>query len=134
MINLNQGDNLIITTLKEKSINLQLPLYYTWKLYNKDSHKEYILSCDDLSNSPYYDSFSFSIGSINSPTGSVAQFIADQGTFEYKVYQMPSQYNLNITSTSSQIETGILTITGTSSNLISFTQSDDCIIKIYKHI
>ena len=44
--------------------------YYTFKIISCDSFKEYIFSPSNFSQSPYYDAFTVSVGTVSSPTGS----------------------------------------------------------------
>ena len=120
----------VIATLKEKSPNL-VTTNYTWRLYNKDSHQEYIFSVEDHTTSPYYDAFTISVGTPSNATGSTVRIDAPAGTYNYFVYQMTNPYDLNINNALAQVENGILTINGTSSEIISFTQSDDDTIRVF---
>jgi hypothetical protein len=100
-------------------------------LYNKDSHQEYIFSVEDHTNSPYYDAFTISVGTPSNATGSSVTINAPAGTYNYFVYQMTNPYDLNINNALVEVEVGILTINGTSSAIISFTQSDDDVIRVF---
>ena len=123
----------VITTLKEKSPNL-FTTNYTWRLYNKDSHQEYIFSVEDHTNSNYYDAFTISVGTPSNATGSSVRLDAPAGTYDYFIYQTTNAYDLDINNALAQVENGILTINGTSSPVISFTQSDDDTIKVFNEL
>lgn len=123
----------MITTLKEKSPNL-FTTNYTWRLYNKDSHQEYIFSVEDHTNSNYYDAFTISVGTPSNATGSSVRLDAPAGTYDYFIYQTTNAYDLDINNALAQVENGILTINGTSSPVISFTQSDDDTIKVFNEL
>ena len=134
MINLSATQSVeVIATLKEKSPNL-LTTNYTWRLYNKDSHQEYVFSVEDHTNSPYYDAFTISVGTPSNATGSSVRINAPAGTYNYFVYQMTNPYDLNINNALAEVENGILTINGTSSPVISFTQSDDDVIRVFNEL
>ncbi len=123
----------MITTLKEKSFNL-LTNNYTWKLYNKDSHQEYIFSVEDHTTSDYYDAFTISVGTPSAATGSTVRINAPAGTYDYSIYQTTNPYDLNINNSLGLVEVGILTINGTYSAQISFTQSDYDTIKVFNEL
>lgn len=123
----------MIVTLKEKSPDF-LTTNYTWRLYNKDSHQEYIFSVEDHSTSDYYDAFTMSVGTPSNATGSSVRLDAPAGTYDYFVYQTANAYDLNIANALAQVENGILTINATSSPVISFTQSDDDTIKVFNEL
>jgi hypothetical protein len=114
--------------------------YYTFKIISCDSFDEYVFSPFNFSQSPYYDAFTVSIGTVSSPTGSVV-LNADTGQYNFYVYKMPNEYNLNIGSASYQTEAGILQIMDPNTfnweggNVgISFTQSDADTIKVFTEL
>lgn len=119
-------------TLREKALN-QLNSYYTWKISNRGSFEEYIFAPDNNSTSPYYDSFTLSIGTQTSLTSSVV-LNCEMGEYHYSIYEMDSQYNFDLNMSLGVVETGLLIIEGTSSNIISFTESDDDTIKIFNEL
>lgn len=114
--------------------------YYTFKIVSCDSFKEYVFSPFNFSKSPYYDAFTVSVGTQSSPTGSVI-INADAGQYNFSVYKMPNEYNLNIGSASYITEEGILQIMdpnnfnweGTNEPT-AFTQSDADTIKIFTEL
>lgn len=113
--------------------------YYTFKIISCDSFDEYIFSPTNFGQSPYYDSFTVSIGTQSSATGSVV-IDAEAGQYNFYVYKMPDEYNLNIASASYLTEAGILQIIGSFSfsNPIvvpnAFTQSDADTIKVFTEL
>lgn len=111
----------MVLTLSEKASNVNP--YYTWLLSNRDSLVETIISPDNFSTSPYYDSFTISIGTAVSLTSSVT-INAVAGEYHYSVYEMNTQYDLNLNNSIGLVETGLLMITGTSTPFVSFTASE----------
>lgn len=111
----------MVLTLSEKTININP--HYTWKLSNRDSLIDYIISPDNFSMSPYYDSFTISIGTPVSLTSSVVLNIP-AGEYHYSVYEMPTQYDLDIDNAIGVAEVGLMIISGTSTPFISFTASE----------
>jgi hypothetical protein len=112
--------------------------YYTFKIESCDSFKEYVFSPSNGSESAYYDSFTLSVGSPSVATGSVVLNI-EAGQYNYEVYKMPTEYNLNIASASYVVSKGIFQVIGTSSVYtspvpISFTQSDADTIKVFTEL
>ena len=112
--------------------------YYTFKITSCDSFTEYVFSPDNFSQSPYYDAFTLSIGSVSSPTGSVV-INAEAGQYNFEVYRMPNAYNLNIASASYITEQGILQIIGEGTvynptTPVVFTQSDADTIKVFNEL
>jgi len=112
----------VVLTLSEKTSNVNP--YYTWVLSNRDSLVDTIISPDNFSTSPYYDSFTLSIGTAVSLTSSVVMNV-EAGEYHYSVYEMTTQYDLNISNSVGLVETGLLIITGTSTPFVSFTASED---------
>lgn len=112
--------------------------YYTFKIESCDSFKEYVFSPANNSQSAYYDSFTLSVGSVSNPTGSVVLNI-DAGQYNYEIYKMPTEYNLNVASASYVVSKGIFQVIGTGSIYtnpvpVSFTQSDSDTIKVFTEL
>lgn len=114
--------------------------YYTFQITSCDSFEQYIFSPYNFSQSPYYDAFTVSVGNTVSATGSAVMIDAEAGQYNFSVYKMPTEYNLNIASASYLTEQGILQITGPGFNLeggnggIAFTQSDADTIKVFTEL
>lgn len=119
----NLGDNQLIVTLYEKCSNVTDP-YFTWEIEHCDSKTKYQLFMSDNSSSPYYyNSFTFS----NSGT-------YKNGQYTYKVYEMATASNLDISQAIGLVENGILEISGTYSlNIKSFTQSNYRVVKSFQN-
>jgi hypothetical protein len=120
----------VVVTLREKS-NLINP-YYTWRLINKNSFDEWIISPDNNSTSNYYDAFTISIGVNFNPTSSVI-IDAVQGQYDYFIYEMNTEYDLDLLNSLGLMESGILEIIGTAPSIISFTGSNDT-IKVFNEL
>jgi hypothetical protein len=112
----------VVLTLSEKVSNPINP-YYTWTLSNRDTLVTTTISPDNFSTSPYYDSFTLSIGTAVSLTSSVVMNLT-AGEYHYSVYEMTTEYDLNIQNAIGLVETGLLMITGTSTPFVSFTASE----------
>jgi hypothetical protein len=112
----------VVLTLSEKVSNPINP-YYTWTLSNRDTLVTTTISPDNFSTSPYYDSFTLSIGTAVSLTSSVVMNLT-AGEYHYSVYEMATEYDLNIQNAIGLVETGLLMITGTSTPFVSFTASE----------
>lgn len=122
----------MIATLREKSSNL-INHYYTWKIVNKNSFDEYIFSADNNTTSNYYDSFTISIGTPMTLTSSIV-LDAVAGQYDYFVYEMNTNYDLNLNNSLGLVEMGILIISGTDSSIISFTESNDDTIRVFNEL
>lgn len=115
--------------------------YYTFEIISCDTFDKYVFSPDNWSDSPYYDSFTVSIGTSSiSMTGSV-MINADAGQYNFTVYKMPTIYNLTIASASYITENGILQITDVNgfnwfapSEPTAFTQSDSSTITAFTEL
>ena len=112
--------------------------YYTFKIISCDSFGEYIFSPTNFSTSAYYDAFTVSVGTPSNPTGSVVLNI-NAGQYNYEMYKMPTEYNLNIASASYIVSQGIFQVIGTGSIYtapvpISFTASDADTIKVFTEL
>ena len=104
-----------------------LPTYFTWRITDADTNKQYIFTNDDISPAPwYYNMFTFSVvpGATYGLTAGI--ITAQQGVYTYEVYQTKNQYDL--TTNGILLETGILNIEGTYSVVKTFTQSAGNII------
>ena len=114
--------------------------YYTFQIVSCDTFDEYVFSPDNFSEGPYYDSFTVSVGMTISMTGSV-MINADAGQYNFTVYKMPTEYNLNVASASYVTEKGILQITDVNgfnwfapSEPTEFTQSDSDTLKAFTEL
>lgn len=126
------ASNEVIVTLYEKCINQTNP-FFCWRLVNKESNQTTLFYQDDHSKAPYYyNAFTVSI----STTEGVTQGIIDisGGEYTYTVYEMNEQYSLDYENPVRVVETGILIVPVTYSQIISYTQSDDDVIVSYKNI
>lgn len=125
--------NKVVVTLREKS-TLITP-YYTWEIQNQNSLDTYVFSADNFSLSPYYDAFTISIGTSSSLTSSVTLDLVP-GEYHYTVYESATQWSLNITSTSSVVEVGLLFVLATFSliDIVSFTESNDDTIRVFNEL
>lgn len=116
--------------------------YYTFKITSCDTFKEYVFSPQNFSQSPYYDAFTVSVGNTVSMTGSSVMINAETGQYNFSVYKMPTEYNLNVNAASYMTEQGIIQITGPDSFNWSapnyptdvFTQSDADTIKAFTEL
>jgi hypothetical protein len=122
----------VIATLREKASNLVNP-YYTWKIVNKNSFDEYIFSADNNTTSVYYDSFTLSVGTPSSLTSSVT-IDAVAGQYDYFVYEMNNNYDLDLNNSLGLVEMGIMMINGTYSDIISFTESNYDTIRVFNEL
>lgn len=111
----------VIVNLYALSSNITNP-YFTWKIVNKDTETETIFYQDDHSISPYdYNAFTLSVATYSGLTAGVID--VPMGQYEFFIYETNTQYDLIITTSSNLVKTGILQVTGTSSEIPSFTQS-----------
>lgn len=127
----------MIATLKEKTSNLLNP-YYVWKLVNRDSFEEYVIAPDDNSNSYYYDSFTMSVGTPFVSTGADVIIDAVPGQYDYFVYEVSIEYDVDLTSIVGEVENGILIIEGNQSKIsdtaIVFTASNSDTTKVFNEL
>jgi len=122
----NTSSNVTVT-LREKANGLNP--YYTWVLIDKESKLTYTYSADNFSNSPYFDSFTFTNG-VGSPTAGYIPLSG--GEYEYEVYEKTLQYDLNISVNDNLVERGILIIGNTYSNIQQYTQSTYQEVYVYR--
>lgn len=115
----NNSSGAVYVTLQENVVNVATASF-TWRLINKESLQNYVFWADDFSTSPYYDSFTISIGPGSATAGYVN---CGYGQFTYEVYEMPNPYDLNLNNAIGMVETGILIVNPTYSVNASFTQS-----------
>lgn len=132
MIYLTQNQNNLVTvTLWELCENLVNP-FFTWKITDKGTNNSIVFTTNDYSSSPYYyNYFTVSVVSLSgtaTPRGSTAGVIyANTGTYDYVVYEMVNQYDLNLNNAIGTVETGILQINGTYSSYLVDTTSNGTI-------
>jgi hypothetical protein len=106
--------------LKDKC--LSLTPYFTFEFIN-DSTNDYIYACaNDFSTSAYWSAFTFSIvsGTAGLTQGQVNLKV---GEHKYNVYEMSTQYNLNVNQAVRLVDTGICLVGNTYSNILSSSQS-----------
>lgn len=125
--------NKVVVTLREKS-TLITP-YYTWEIVNQNSFDTTIFSPDNFSVSPYYDAFTISIGTPSSLTSSVVLDLVP-GEYHYTVYEMNTQYDLNIQNAVDEVEIGLFIVDGTYSlsDIVTFTQSNNDTIRVFNSL
>lgn len=142
-----------LSTLEPKTITLQsnknqtttsdvadlITNFYTFKIVSCDSFDEVVFSPYNFSGSPYYDSFTVSVGATISLTGSSVMIDVEPGQYNYDVYKMPNEYNLNIASASYVVGSGILQIVSADSiysspQPVTFTQSDADTIRVFNEL
>lgn len=131
MIYLSDGVNNITITPYEKSSQIQP--YYTWQIVRKGSFEEVIFYQDDISYAPWYWSeFEITLNVVDEPTQGF--ILANAGEWTYNVWEMPGPNILDLTQAIGLVETGILIISGTSTNDSEYTGNDDSQIIYYKNI
>ena len=128
----NTQSSTVTVTLYENCKNIYNP-YFLWQITDKSSFNSILFTADDHSYSPYYfNQFTFSVVSITgttTPYGSTNGTIyTNTGTYDYKVYEMANQYDLDIKNAVGLVEEGILTIAGSYSSYLVNTQNDDATI------
>lgn len=116
----NQTQSVVLTLSESKTI---VNPYWTFVISNRDTLVETTFAPDNFSTSPYYDSFTISIGASVSLTASVVLDI-NAGEYHYSVYEMNSPYDLNIQNSIGVAEVGLMIVSGTSTPFISFTASE----------
>jgi hypothetical protein len=127
------SSNKVIVTLKEFSFLTQS--YYTFELVNQNSYDGFIFSPDNNSLSPYYDSFTVSIGTAVSLTGSVVLNL-ESGEYHYSVHEMATQYDLDLNNSVGVVEVGLLMVASTYSlnDIKSFTESNYDTIRVFNEL
>ena len=133
MIYLNQiNNNELIVTLYECCTNVVNP-YFTFELTDTNTKDIILFTADDHSNNAwYYNSFTVSVQNISgtaTPYGLTSGVIyANQGTYNYKVYEMANAYDLNTENAIGVAEVGTLIINGTYSQYVINTDSDVVVV------
>ena len=115
--------------------------YYTFKMTSTDSFEEYVFSPKNNSSSPYYDAFTISVGTTSISMTNSVKIDAASGQYNFEVYKMPTEFNLNIASASYLTESGIIQVVGEDfvyGSLIvvpdAFTASDADTIKVFTEL
>jgi hypothetical protein len=123
--------NVVVRSLYGSCNNITNP-FFTWRVVDRNGYNEYIFTTDDNSDSSYYyNSFTISVG-IGSATA--GYFNGNPGEHHYYIYEKSTQYDLTISDNDRLVDVGLLYITSTSSEPISFTHSDNDIIYYFKNL
>lgn len=123
----------LITTTPQNRLSLATN-NFTWKITNRDSFVEYTFAPENYSNSLYYASFTLSVGTPTSSTGSNVVLNLDAGEYHYSIYQTTNPYDLTLTSSLGLVEVGILIVDGTSSTPQQFTASNQDTVRVFKDL
>ena len=118
----------VVVTLNDL-VSLTQSAYFTWKILSKNSLEETIFEADDFSISPYYNSFTLSVGTLSSLTGSNVTLDIEQGEYEYTIYQTSNQYSLSTDGL--VLERGLMICLGTGSVDSTFTESNDDTVRVF---
>jgi hypothetical protein len=106
--------------------------YYTWQLIRKGGFNEVIFYAETNSPVPeYWQSFTISCATYSGLTAGIIN--VNSGEYTFNVYEMGTPYNLNIAS-GSLCKTGICIISGTTTDVKSYSGTDNETIKYYKNI
>ncbi len=113
------GDNKLIFTLREKTIN-QVDPFYTFQLIKKDTDVSTMFFSFNNTNSPYYDSFTLSVVTQSiSPTQSRVEL--EFGEYNYNIYEKSEPYSLTFSSSDNIVEQGIITYKGLTNSIVDAT-------------
>jgi len=123
----------VTVTLQENAISVNP--YYAWNIVNIETNASIVFCADDYSPYPCnYNQFTFSVVSIASngtATGSTNGTIyANAGVYNYAVFEMNTQYDLNLNNSVGIVEKGLLTITGTYTPYTVNTANDNMVIVV----
>ena len=106
--------------------------FYNFRIISADGFYTYVFAPDNYSTSPYYFGFTVSVGSPQTLTGSNVTLNIAAGEYNYIVTSSNTPYSLTVSN--NIIDVGIMIVEGTSSQPISYTQSDDDTIIVYTNI
>lgn len=125
------GTSSVTTTLYEKCSN-QVNPFFTWRILDKDSNFETIFTTDDFSTVPYYyNSFTISVATYSGLTAGIINI--DGGQYSYEIYEMTNQYDLDLANAVGLVESGLITINVTYSQIQSYTASSNT-TNVYKNL
>lgn len=125
-----ESENYIIVTAFEfaKFYN------YTIEIYSKNTQNSIYISPNNLSTSNYYDRFK--INCFNnipiSLTGSNVNIHLDRGLYIYRIYDTPTQYQLDVNGCEI-VETGLIRIEG-EDDYIFYNNNDNNSYIVYNNI
>jgi hypothetical protein len=124
MIYLETGDNKVVFTLYENCQNVVNP-YFTFKIIDKDRENSIIFTATaDNSPHPYYwNAFTFSVGTQSGGLTAGYLNVPQPSQFVYEVYEMTTPYDLDLNNAIGLVESGLITIGGTWSQISTFTAS-----------
>lgn len=116
----DNGTSNIVVTAYEMAQNKVNP-YFTFEIVRKGSNDTIVFTNDDISTSPWYwNSYDITVAtaSVGLTSGIIPIF---EGEWEYTVYEMQNQYDLNIGNAVKVVETGLLVCGLTTSTPVSVT-------------
>lgn len=117
------GSSDLVVTLYEYTSNKVNP-YFTWNIYRKGSNDTITFTADDVSVAPWY--FNEFIITVATDTIGLTSGVIPivEGEWEYTVYEMVNQYDLNINNAIGVCETGLLVCGLVYSKPVSVTTPD----------
>lgn len=119
----NTQSSEITLVLYDSCSNLVNP-YFAFKIINSNTKQETIFCQDDHSPAPYYyNSFTISIANQSGLTAGIIN--VDSGQYEFVVYEMANQYDLNTDNALNIVKKGILNIVGSQSDYTDYTGNSD---------
>jgi hypothetical protein len=86
--------------------------YFTWSLTQKSSQVNIVFTADDVSTNPYlWNYFTLSIA-LGGTTPGLTQGLIPiyPGEWEYNIYEMTNQYDLNLNNSLGLVNNGILRV------------------------
>jgi hypothetical protein len=119
----DSGTSNVVVTLYEYCNNKINP-NFLWNIVRKGSNDIINFTNNDISTAPWYwNEFQITVAtsSIGLTSGVIPIF---EGEWLYKVYEMPTKYDLNINNSVGLLETGLLVCGLTNSTPVSVNQID----------
>lgn len=112
--------NTVVLTLLEKATITATTPSYLFEFINDDTKISKIFTANDIStNTSRYNEFNITVsGGTENLTGGTIN-ITTNGYWKYKIYEQVSPTNLDISGTTSIVETGKMYLSGTSLPIIT---------------
>lgn len=125
----------LVTTTKQNRIVLATQSFYTWVLTNRNKLDKWLVCPDDNSTSPYFSYWTFSyIAPMGGPYtwSAYVELPLPQGEYHYEIYQTETQYDRYLAGTVyGLIEHGLLMVTGTYSEMQSYSGADNRTFQVF---
>jgi len=118
---LQDTTNNVSLTLNEKTGLTGATVYYLFELEKKDTNQIKLFTAEDISTcSNRFNLFEITLTGSTSENLTGGTISLDAGQYNYKVYSMTGQTNLDVSATTKTVETGLAYVSAITSTVITY--------------